>query len=51
MNLEEMARKYNRDLRDGLQEIFNELNKGQTQKVLKNEFVAMLVEKYKIQHK
>ena len=51
MTREEKARQYNRELKDGLQEIFNELNKGQTQKVLKNEMVARLVEKYRIEHK
>ena len=51
MTLEELARQYNRELRDGLQTIFDELNKGQTQKVLKNEMVARLVEKYHIEHK
>ena len=51
MTLEDMARQYNRELRDGLQVIFDELNKGQTQKILKNETVAKLVEKYHITHK
>ena len=51
MTREEKARQYNRELKDGLQEIFNTLNKGQTQKVLKNEMVAKLVEKYRIEHK
>ena len=51
MNLEELARQYNRELRDGLQVIFDELNKGQTQKILKNATVAKLVEKYRITHK
>ena len=51
MTREDMARHYNRELQNGLQEIFNELNKGQTQKVLKNETVARLVEKYHIEHK
>ena len=46
-----MALQHNRELRDGLQTIFDELNKGQTQKVLKNEMVARLVEKYRIEHK
>ena len=45
------AYNYNRDLVNGLQEIFNELNKGQTKKVLKNEFVKNLVEKYHIRTK
>ena len=46
-----MALQHNRELRDGLQEIFNTLNKGQTMQVLKNEMVARLVEKYRIEHK
>lgn len=45
------AYNYNRDLVHGLQEIFDELNKGQTKKVLKNEFVKNLVEKYRIRTK
>ena len=51
MTLEEKARAYNRELKDGLQEIFNTLNQGQTMQVLKNEMVARLVEKYHITHK
>ena len=51
MTREEKARQYNRELKDGLQEIFNTLNKGQTMQVLKNETVARLVEKYRIEHK
>ena len=47
----EAAYNYNRDLVNGLQEIFDELNKGQTKKVLKNEFVKNLVEKYRIRTK
>lgn len=50
-NLIGQARRYNRELRDALQEIFNELNKGQTQKILKNETIAKLVERYKVEHK
>ena len=34
---------YNRELRDGLQEIFNELNKGQTKKVLQNGFRCAII--------
>ena len=51
MTLEEKARQYNRELKDGLQTIFDELNKGQTMQVLKNAMVARLVEKYHITHK
>ena len=51
MTLEELARQYNRELRDGLQEIFDTLNQGQTKQVLKNETVKKLVEKYHIEHK
>lgn len=50
-DLTEMARAYNRELRDALQAIFTELNKGQTKKVLQNEFVQKIVDKYKVEHK
>lgn len=42
---------YNRELKDCLQAIFDELNQGQTKKVMKNEMISKLVEKYKITHK
>lgn len=42
---------YNRELKEGLRAIFEELNKGQTKKVLENKTVAKLVEKYHIEHK
>lgn len=51
MTLEELAKQYNRELKDGLQEIFDTLNQGQTKQVLKNPTVAKLVEKYHIEHK
>ena len=50
-DLIERAKAYNKELKDGLQAIFNELNQGQTKKVLKNDTIKTLVEKYKIQHK
>lgn len=50
-NLTEQARRYNRELRDALQAIFSELNKGQTQKIFKNPTIAKLVEQYKVSHK
>lgn len=50
-DLTELARKYNAELKQALQEIFSELNKGQTNKLLKNETVAKLVEKYGVAHK
>lgn len=49
--LAELAKQYNAELKDALTLIFNELNKGQTQKLMKNDEVKALVEKYKIQHK
>ena len=49
--LTEMARQYNRELKQALQEIFSELNKGQTKKLLNNETIAKLVEKYGVEHK
>lgn len=42
---------YNLELKECLQAIFNELNQGQTKKVMKNEMISKLVEKYKITHK
>ena len=50
-NLADKARQYNTELKQALQEIFSELNKGQTKKLLQNENVARLVEKYHIEHK
>ena len=50
-NLAELAKEFNRELVDGFQVIFDQLNKGQTKKVLENKTVTFLVEKYKIQHK
>lgn len=49
--LTELAVAYNRELKQALQEIFNELNKGQTNKLLKNETISKLVERYKVEHK
>ena len=49
--LTEKVLHYNRELRDCLQAIFNELNQGQTKKVMKNEMISRLVEKFKITHK
>lgn len=49
--LVEKAKQYNRELKDALTLIFSELNKGQTNKLLKNQKIAALVERFKIEHK
>ena len=49
--LAEMARQYNAELKQALQAIFTELNKGQTNKILKNPTIAKLVERYGVEHK
>lgn len=51
MDMVEKAKQYNRELKDALTLIFSELNKGQTQKLLKNNAIKALVEKYNIDHK
>ena len=49
--LEDLARQYRKMVKDSLQLIFDELNKGQTQKLLKNEEIRKLVEQFDIEHK
>lgn len=51
MTLTEQAKQYNKRLKDALTLIFSELNKGQTQKLLKNKEIKQLVEFYEIDHK
>lgn len=49
--LVELARQYNAEMKQALQAVFDELNKGQTKKLLNNETIAKLVERYKVEHK
>ena len=51
MTLAEQALEYNRMLKEGLQLIFDELNLGQTQKILRNEQIRLLVERFHVDHK
>ena len=51
MTLTEKALEYNRMLKESLQLIFDELNPGQTQKILKNEEIKRLVDRFHITHK
>ena len=51
MTLAEQALEYNRMLKESLQLIFDELNLGQTQKILRNEQIRLLVERFHIEHK
>ena len=50
-DLTELARRYNNELKQALQAVFDELNKGQSKKLLQNPTIAKLVDKYKVEHK
>ena len=42
------AYEYNRGMRDGLQTVYDELNQGQKRKLLKNEKVRVMFEKFHV---
>ena len=42
------AYEYNKGMRDGLQTVYDALNKGQKQKLLKNEKVRAMFEKFHV---
>ena len=46
MNLTEKVIAYNREVKDALQTVYNELNKGQRKKLLKSEVVKSMFERY-----
>ena len=46
----EMVIAYNRELKEALETVFNELNKGQQKKLLKSEKVKALFDRYKINY-
>lgn len=46
MNLTDKVLAYNKEIRAALLTIYNELNQGQQQKLLKNEQVKTLLERY-----
>lgn len=48
MTLHERAIKYNRELRDALQLIYDELNQGQRKKIMRNATIKALYERYGI---
>ena len=51
MALQEKAIAYNREAKEAIETIWNELNKGQRQKLLKNPVIKAWLEKYKIPFK
>ena len=48
MTLQEKALAYNRETKEAIEIIWNELNKGQQKKLLKNPVIKACLEKYKI---
>lgn len=48
MTLVEKAKAYNRELRDALQLIYDELNQGQRKKIMRNPTIKALYERYGI---
>ena len=48
MTLQEKTLAYNREAKEVIGTIWNELNKGQRQKLLKNPVIRVWLEKYKI---
>ena len=48
MTLQEKALAYNRETKEAIETIWNELNKGQQKKLLKNPVIKALLERFKI---
>ena len=48
MTLVEKAKAYNRELREALQLIYDELNQGQRKKIMRNPTIKALYERYGI---
>lgn len=48
MTIVEKAKAYNRELRDALQLIYDELNQGQRKKIMRNATIKALYERYGI---
>ena len=46
MNLTEKVLAYNRGVKEALQTVYNELNRGQQKKLLKSEVVKAMFERY-----
>ena len=49
MNEIEIAKETNRKIHEALQTVYDALNKGQRQKLLKDEAVKALLEKYRVE--
>ena len=50
MNLKEKVLNYNREVKEALQTVYNELNKGQRKKLLKSEVVKAMFDRYGVEH-
>lgn len=50
MTLEEKVIAYNKEVKEALETIYSELNKGQQKKLLKSDRVKALFDRYKIQY-
>ena len=50
MTLQEKVIAYNKEIKEALETIYNELNKGQQKKLLKSEKVKALFDRYKIEY-
>ena len=48
MTLQEKAIAYNREAKEAIETIWNELNKGQRKKLLKNPVIKACLERFKI---
>lgn len=48
MTLEEQVIAYNKEIKEALQTIYDALNQGQKKKIMKNDAVRTLFERYKI---
>ena len=51
MTLKEKVLAYNAEIKEALETVYNSLNNGQQKKLLKNEKVKALFDRYKIDYK
>lgn len=49
-NLKEKVIAYNKEIKEALETIYNELNQGQQKKLLKSDKVKALFDRYKIEY-
>lgn len=50
MNLKDKALAYNREVKNALETVYNELNQGQRKKLLKSESVKAMFDRYGVEH-